>query len=146
MTQGLVKGAILCYRNPNFYFRHGESTSTASQLTSPANQKSKDLNQVPLLFQDLANTPTWDSFHPTLLLLCTWVWETCGHNRTYFLVFCSFAFNFDLLSITSNYGRRYECLLTQMRLISSYVTLLFFSFIVLKIKNQRHLMEQAITS
>ena len=34
--QGLVKGAILCFRNPNFYFWHGESTSTASQ-------KSKDL-------------------------------------------------------------------------------------------------------
>ena len=29
-------------------------TSTASQLTSPASQKSKDLNKVPLLLQDLA--------------------------------------------------------------------------------------------
>ena len=47
-TQGLVKGAILCFRNPYFYFRHGESTS-ASQLTSPASQKSKDLNKVLLL-------------------------------------------------------------------------------------------------
>ena len=53
-TQGLVKGAILCLRNPYFYFRHGESTSTASQLTSPASQKSKDLNKVSLLLQDLA--------------------------------------------------------------------------------------------
>ena len=52
--QGLVKGAILCFRNPYFYFRHGESTSTASQLTSPASQKSKDLNKVSLLLQDLA--------------------------------------------------------------------------------------------
>ena len=52
-SQGLVKGAILCFRNPYFYFRHGESTSTASQLTSPANQKSKDLNKVSLLLQDL---------------------------------------------------------------------------------------------
>ena len=51
--QGLVKGAILCCRNPHFYFRHGESTSTACQLTSPASQKSKDLNKVPLLLQDL---------------------------------------------------------------------------------------------
>ena len=34
--QGLVKGAKLCFRNPYFYFRHGESTSIASQLTSPA--------------------------------------------------------------------------------------------------------------
>ena len=51
--QGLVKGAILCFRNPFFYFRHGESTSTASQLTSPASQKSKDLNKVSLLLQDL---------------------------------------------------------------------------------------------
>ena len=47
MKQGLVKGAILCFRNLYFYFRHGESTSTASQ-------KSKDLNKVPLLLQDLA--------------------------------------------------------------------------------------------
>ena len=51
--QGLVKGAILCFRNPYFYFRHGESTSTASQLNSPASQKSKDLNKVLLLLQDL---------------------------------------------------------------------------------------------
>ena len=39
--QGLVKGAILCFRNG------------ASQLTSPASQKSKDLNKVPLLLHDL---------------------------------------------------------------------------------------------
>ena len=37
--QGLVKGAIVCFRNPYFYFRHGESTSTAIQLTSPASKK-----------------------------------------------------------------------------------------------------------
>ena len=55
-TQGLVKGAILCFRNPYFYFRHGESTSTASQLTSPASQKSKDLNKVSLLLQDLGQS------------------------------------------------------------------------------------------
>ena len=53
-TQGLVKGAILCFRDPYFYVRHGESTSTPSQLTSPASQKSKDLNKVSLLLQDLA--------------------------------------------------------------------------------------------
>ena len=57
-TQGMhyprsCKGAILCFRNPYFYFWHGESTSTASQLTSPASQKSKDLNKVSLLLQDL---------------------------------------------------------------------------------------------
>ena len=52
-TQGLVKGAKLCFRKPYFYFRHGESTSTATQLTSPASQKSKDLNKVSLLLQDL---------------------------------------------------------------------------------------------
>ena len=51
--QGLVKGAKLCFRYPYFYFWHGESTSTASQLTSPASQKSKDLNKVSLLLQDL---------------------------------------------------------------------------------------------
>ena len=54
-TQGLVNGAILCFKNPYFYFQHGESTSTASQLTSPASQKSKDLNKVSLLLQDLAH-------------------------------------------------------------------------------------------
>ena len=53
LEQGLVKGAILCFRNLYFYFWHGESTSTASQLTSPATQKSKDLNKVLLLLQDL---------------------------------------------------------------------------------------------
>ena len=56
LTQGLVKGAILCFRNLYFCFRHGESTCTASQLTSPASQKSKDLNKVPLLLKDLAST------------------------------------------------------------------------------------------
>ena len=38
-----------------FYFQHGESTSIASQLTSPASQKSKDLNKVSLLLQDLGS-------------------------------------------------------------------------------------------
>ena len=52
--QGLVKGAILCFKNLYFYLWHGESTSTASQQTSPASQKSKDLYKVPLLSQDLA--------------------------------------------------------------------------------------------
>ena len=51
--QGFVKGEVFCFRYPDFYFRHGESTSTASQLTSPASQKSKDLNKVSLLLQDL---------------------------------------------------------------------------------------------
>ena len=41
-NQGLVKGAILCFRNPYFYFRHG------------ASQKSKDLNKVSLHLQELA--------------------------------------------------------------------------------------------
>ena len=54
-TQGLVKGAILCFRNLYFYYRHGESTSTTSQLTSPASQKSKDVNKVLLLLQVLVN-------------------------------------------------------------------------------------------
>ena len=58
--QGLVKGVILCFRNLYFYFRHGESMSTASQLTTPASQKSKDSNKVPLLLQDLAfNKVSW---------------------------------------------------------------------------------------
>ena len=57
LDQGLVKGAILCFRNPYFYFRHGESTSTASKLTFPASQNSKDLKKVSLLLQDLACEP-----------------------------------------------------------------------------------------
>ena len=44
--KGLVKGEKFCFRNPNLHFRHGESTSTASQ-------KSKDLNKIPFLLQDL---------------------------------------------------------------------------------------------
>ena len=63
--QGLVKGAILCFRNPYFYFWHGESTSTASKLTSPASQKSKDLKKVSLLLQDLASASkmSWKRFN-----------------------------------------------------------------------------------
>ena len=53
LDQGFVKGAILCFRNPYFYFQHKESTSTASQ-------KSKDLNKVWLLLQDLDLTPLVD--------------------------------------------------------------------------------------
>ena len=46
---GLVKGEKFCFRNLDFYFWHGESTSTASQLNPPASQKSNDLNKVLLL-------------------------------------------------------------------------------------------------
>ena len=45
-NQCFAKGEELCYRNLYFYFQHGESTSTASQ-------KSKDLNKVSILLQDL---------------------------------------------------------------------------------------------
>ena len=64
LYQGLVKGAILCIRNPYFYFQNGESTSTASQLTSPASQKSKDLNKVSLLLQDLELSTVQLRSHP----------------------------------------------------------------------------------
>ena len=60
--QGIVKGAILCFKNLYFYFWNGKSTSTASPLTSPASQKSKDLNKVPLLLQDLDRGPKWAYF------------------------------------------------------------------------------------
>ena len=56
--QGFVKGEVFCFRYLDFYFRHGESTSTASQLTSPASQKSQDLNKIPLLLQNL-DFSTW---------------------------------------------------------------------------------------
>ena len=62
INQGLVKGAILSFRNLYFYFRHGESTSKASQLTSPASQKSKDLNKVLHLLQDLGGGLVLESF------------------------------------------------------------------------------------
>ena len=61
--QGLVKGALLCFRNLYFYFQHAESTSAASQLTSPDSQKSKDLNRVPLLLQDLGRNGNEQSDH-----------------------------------------------------------------------------------
>ena len=51
--QGLVKGEKFCFRNLDFYFRQGETTFTANQFASPAIQKSKDLNKVLLLLQDL---------------------------------------------------------------------------------------------
>ena len=57
--QGLVKGEKFCFRNLYFYFWHGESTSTASQLTSPASQKSNDLNKVSPLLQDLGCGLQW---------------------------------------------------------------------------------------
>ena len=52
--QGFVKGEVFCFRYPYFYFRHGESSSTASQQTSTASQISKEINKVPLLLQNLA--------------------------------------------------------------------------------------------
>ena len=48
-----LKRSTTLFQKSLFYFRHGESTSTASQLTSLASQKSKGLNYVPLLLQDL---------------------------------------------------------------------------------------------
>ena len=63
MHQGFVKGEVFCFRYLDFYFQHGESTSTASQLTSPASQKSKDLNKVPLLLQDLGHHPYFREKH-----------------------------------------------------------------------------------
>ena len=47
-NQGFVKGEVFCFRYPDFYFLHGESASTASQI-------SKDLNKVPLLLQNLGS-------------------------------------------------------------------------------------------
>ena len=71
MNQGLVKGEILCFINPYFYFRHEESTSTTSQLTSPASQKSKDLNKVPLLLQDLDTDSVLNPINPEYFRLRT---------------------------------------------------------------------------
>ena len=73
LNQGFVKREIFCFRYLDSYFRNGEITSTASQLTSPASQKSQDLNKVPLLLQNLGLNrwiwlllhldPIWFRFH-----------------------------------------------------------------------------------
>ena len=52
-VQGFVKGEVFCFIYPYFYFRHVESTSTASQKTSTASQLSKEINKVSLLLQNL---------------------------------------------------------------------------------------------
>ena len=62
-TQGHARSCLY------FYFRHGESTSTASQLTSPASQKCKDLNKVLLLLQDLG-------LLPRVLSGLYWMWSS----------------------------------------------------------------------
>ena len=56
------------------YFRHGESSSTASQLTSPASQKSKALNKVSLLLQDL-DLAAHSTYQPGYY--CLFFYETC---------------------------------------------------------------------
>ena len=82
--QGLVEGAILCFRNLYFYFWHGENTSTAGQLTSPASQKSNDLNKVPLLLQDLGcntkcntNAQKWFFESKTIIEKILYFGQTC---------------------------------------------------------------------
>ena len=52
-NKGLVKGEKFCFRYPDFYFWHGESTSSASQQTYLASQLSKEINKVPLILQNL---------------------------------------------------------------------------------------------
>ena len=51
--QGLIKGEKFCFRYLDFYFQHGESTSTASQLIFQASPKNQDINKVLLLLKDL---------------------------------------------------------------------------------------------
>ena len=58
----LMSAARSCKRSETLFqkslllsYWHGESTSAASQLTSPASQKSNDLNKVLLLLQDLVH-------------------------------------------------------------------------------------------
>ena len=55
-TQGFVKGEVLCFRYPYFYFWLWDSSSTASQL-------SKDLNKVPLLYKTFT-LPHAEAFYP----------------------------------------------------------------------------------
>ena len=55
---GQEEHARSCKRSDILFIEreYGESTSTASQLTSSASQKSKDLNKVSLLLQDLGQS------------------------------------------------------------------------------------------
>ena len=94
IRQGLVKGAKLCFRYPYFYFRHGESTSTASQLTSPASKKSKDFNKVPLLLQDLGQ--------PSAIVIFRWC-QSDQVNRS------SNVKTFPFLKIMSPTLQRFPC-------------------------------------
>ena len=43
--QGLIKGEKFCFRYLDFYFQHGESTSTASQLIFQASPKKSGYKQ-----------------------------------------------------------------------------------------------------
>ena len=53
-NQGLVKkDTNFVSEIFDFYFWHGESTSTASQQTSTVSQLSKGQNKVPLILQNL---------------------------------------------------------------------------------------------
>ena len=76
--QGLVKGVKLCFRYPYFYFGYGESTSTASQLTTQASQKSKDLNKVSLLLKDLDIEEL--NMENTTLFIDPLLYVLCGRN------------------------------------------------------------------
>ena len=84
-NQGLVKGAILCFGNPYFYFQHGESIPTAIQ-------KSKDLNKVSLLLQDLGQN----------------VYVDHTQRETFFLIVgyvaCSKCMNAYWISLYFDYG------------------------------------------
>ena len=59
-NQGLVKGEKFCFRYLDSYFRHGESTSSASQ-------KIQDINNVSLLLQDLGSNNLFESDIDTVL-------------------------------------------------------------------------------
>ena len=71
LIQEFVKGEVFCFRYPDFYFRHGESTCTASQQTSTASQLSKDLNKVPLLLQNLGLTTFLKVFVRVMVLIAS---------------------------------------------------------------------------
>ena len=75
-------GREFCFRNLYFYFWLGESTSTASQ-------KSKDLNKVSLLYQDLAHTPNLEMLlqlktrHKNSVTICLiFAWTILGQVKT----------------------------------------------------------------
>ena len=76
-NQGLVKGEKL--RNHDFYFRHGDSTSTASQLSSSASQKVRILTKFRSFYKTFVAIVGIKIIHLKVLKLCLSKWTESQH-------------------------------------------------------------------